>query len=90
MQITGDQIIAQKYINASTKNFYATNPATGEQLPTAFYEASADEIDSAVTQAEEEGQLLSEGVVDLTEETIHIVVLTTATIEDPRQSSRER
>lgn len=53
MQITGDQIIAQKYINASTKTFYATNPATGEQLPTAFYEASADEIDSAVTQAEE-------------------------------------
>lgn len=53
MQITGDQIIAQQYINANGKSFYASNPTTGEQLPTAFYEASAEEIDRAVTQAEE-------------------------------------
>lgn len=57
MQISGDQIIASKYIHSGDQAFQATNPASSEQLPTSFYEATADEIDQAVTQAEKAFQV---------------------------------
>ena len=53
MQITGDQIIANHFTKSNTKAFQAKNPANGKVLPTEFVEATADEIDHAVEQAEE-------------------------------------
>jgi NADP-dependent aldehyde dehydrogenase len=53
MQITGDQIIANDFTRSNSESFYAANPVTGENLPTEFFEASAEEIDQAVKMAEE-------------------------------------
>ncbi|MGB3587093.1 MAG: aldehyde dehydrogenase (NADP(+)) [Tunicatimonas sp.] len=53
MQVTGNQIIANNTSKSGGNTFYATNPTTGEQMPTEFAEATADEIDQAVQKAEE-------------------------------------
>lgn len=47
----GSQIIGFATSAESSDTFHAQNPATGEDLPTAFHEATADEIDRAVNQA---------------------------------------
>ncbi len=52
MIITGEHILASTFTKSNGNAFQATNPATGETLPTDFHEASAAEIDQAVTQAE--------------------------------------
>ncbi|MEM9831112.1 MAG: aldehyde dehydrogenase (NADP(+)) [Bacteroidota bacterium] len=53
MQITGDQIIANKFLKSGSGSFQAKNPANGEKLPTEFFEATAEEIDQAVQMAED-------------------------------------
>ena len=52
MTITGEHIIASTFTTSSGKAFQATNPVTGEALPTEFHEASEAEISQAVEQAE--------------------------------------
>lgn len=53
MQITGEQIIADKFMKSGSNSFYAQNPTDGQQLATEFVEATDDEIDQAVKKAEE-------------------------------------
>lgn len=52
MTITGEHIIASTFTQGDGNAFQATNPATGESLPTDFHEASEAEINAAVEQAE--------------------------------------
>ena len=52
MTITGEHIIASTFITSNGKAFWATNPVTGEALPTKFHEASEAEINQAAEQAE--------------------------------------
>ena len=52
MTITGEHIIASTFTTSSGEAFRATNPVTGEALPTEFHEASEAEINQAAEQAE--------------------------------------
>ena len=52
MTITGEHIIASTFTTSNGKAFQATNPVTGEALPTKFHEASEAEISQAAEQAE--------------------------------------
>ncbi len=52
MTISGQQIIASTFTSASDNTFQATDPMSGEALPTSFAEATSEEIDQAVVQAE--------------------------------------
>lgn len=52
MKITGEQIIGKKFSKEGAKIFHGVNPATGEKLRPAFYEASEQEVDKAVRAAE--------------------------------------
>jgi NADP-dependent aldehyde dehydrogenase len=52
MKLTGEQIIGREFSKESSKTFFGVNPATGERLNPAFYEASEKEIDKAVRAAE--------------------------------------
>ena len=52
MTITGEHIIASTFTTSNGKAFQATNPVTGETLPTEFHEASEAEINQAAEQAE--------------------------------------
>lgn len=47
----GQQIIGFSTSAESSESFHAKNPATGEDLPTAFYEATPAEIDRAINLA---------------------------------------
>ncbi|GAB5518107.1 MAG: aldehyde dehydrogenase (NADP(+)) [Rhodothermales bacterium] len=49
--MTGQQFIAGTRSAASTTTFTATNPATSQPLPTAFHEATAEEVDRALKAA---------------------------------------
>ena len=51
MQIHGKQLLGGETIAASQKTFAAVNPATGEQLSPAFFEATAAEVDRALELA---------------------------------------
>ena len=52
MTISGEHIIASTFSQPSSDTFRATNPVSGETLPTDFAEATSDEINRAVEQAE--------------------------------------
>ncbi len=52
MTITGEHIIATTFTKSNGKAFQATNPVTGEALPTDFHEAGEAEINQAAEQAE--------------------------------------
>ena len=52
MTITGEHIIASTFTTSNGNPFQATNPVTGEALPTEFHEASEAEINQAAEQAE--------------------------------------
>src|SRR5262245_4584303 len=49
----GTQLIAGTLSAEGRATLHATNPATGERLPTPFHEATAAEIDRALRAAEE-------------------------------------
>jgi len=52
MSLHGKQIIGLETLSGeSDETFFGLDPRTGESLPTAFHEATADEIDLAVTTA---------------------------------------
>lgn len=51
--IHGSNLIAGERASAGTSTFSATNPAIGEALPGSFHEATAAEIDRALTAADE-------------------------------------
>ncbi|MEM6644631.1 MAG: aldehyde dehydrogenase (NADP(+)) [Bacteroidota bacterium] len=55
--MTGQQFIAGTRTASSTSTFTATNPATTNPIAPAFYEATADEVDRALTAAFEAFQL---------------------------------
>jgi alpha-ketoglutaric semialdehyde dehydrogenase len=48
----GKNFIGGKVSASGGKTFFATNPASGEKLPTVFHEATTAEIDEALAQAE--------------------------------------
>lgn len=52
MTLHGQSIIAGKVTPANGDTFHATNPATGEQLPTAFAEAPSSHADAALRAAD--------------------------------------
>ncbi len=52
LELHGQQIIGGQTFAASGQTFTATNPATGEALPTAFHEGTADEADRALQAAD--------------------------------------
>ena len=54
MKLTGGQLIGNTHTQSGSHTFTGFNPATGEPLPTIFYNATAAEIDQAVALAEEE------------------------------------
>ena len=49
----GSNLLAGERAHEGTSTFTATNPTTGESLPGSFHEATAAEIDRAVTAADE-------------------------------------
>ncbi|MEC5126037.1 aldehyde dehydrogenase (NADP(+)) [Verrucomicrobiales bacterium BCK34] len=51
MEISGRQLIAGRETSATSDSFKADNPATGEALEPAFYEATVGEINDAVEAA---------------------------------------
>jgi alpha-ketoglutaric semialdehyde dehydrogenase len=53
MKLTGQNIIGNKLSQESSETFYGINPATGEKLEPAFYEASQKEIHEAIEKASE-------------------------------------
>ena len=53
MNLSGKQLIAGRETSATSDSFKADNPATGDALEPAFFEATADEIDEAVKAAVE-------------------------------------
>ena len=57
MTISGEHIIASTFTPSSADAFQATNPVTGQALPTEFYEATEAEINRAVQQAEDAFQI---------------------------------
>ena len=52
MTISGEHIIASTFTAGKNNAFQATNPVTGETLPTEFHEATQEEISQAAEQAE--------------------------------------
>ena len=52
MTLHGQSIIAGKVTASDGATFHASNPATGEQLPTAFHEASSAHADAALRAAD--------------------------------------
>ena len=52
MNLNGASIVASEPQPLGEQFFYAFNPATGEQLEPGFAEASAEQVDAAVTAAE--------------------------------------
>ncbi len=52
MELTGGQLIGNTLAKAGSRTFTGFNPATGEPLPTIFYEATGAEIDQAVDLAD--------------------------------------
>ena len=52
MTLTGQHFIAGERAASGTSTFTGINPTTGEELPTTFHDATAAEIDSAVTAAQ--------------------------------------
>ena len=53
MTIRSEQFIGFQYSQQGTSQFHAMDAATGEKLDIAFYEATLEEADQAVTLAEE-------------------------------------
>ena len=53
MELTGQQLIGNTFSKAGSRSFTGFNPATGEPLPTVFYDATGAEIDQAVALAEQ-------------------------------------
>ena len=53
MELTGSQLIGDTFSNTGTQSFTGFNPATGQPLPTIFYEATGEEIDRAVALADQ-------------------------------------
>ncbi|MDC6365956.1 MULTISPECIES: aldehyde dehydrogenase (NADP(+)) [Flavobacteriaceae] len=53
MQLHGKNYLGNEQSNMGSTTFYGIDPATGENLETAFTEVTADEINTAVTKAEE-------------------------------------
>ncbi|MGH7602051.1 MAG: aldehyde dehydrogenase family protein, partial [bacterium] len=53
MEITGHNFIGNERSGQGTVTFQAVNPATGANLSPPFYEATRQEIDAAIQQAEE-------------------------------------
>jgi alpha-ketoglutaric semialdehyde dehydrogenase len=53
MELHGKQIIGGAAEASSTSTFYAANPATGEKIAPAIYEASAAEVDRACRTADD-------------------------------------
>ncbi|MFT6243030.1 MAG: NADP-dependent aldehyde dehydrogenase, partial [Akkermansiaceae bacterium] len=51
MNITGHSFLASSRSTESTATFHASNPTTGEQLEPAFYSATPDDLQKAVTLA---------------------------------------
>lgn len=51
--MTGKNIIGQALSGSGKEVFYGINPATGQQLEPAFYEATEEEINSAIEKAVE-------------------------------------
>ncbi len=55
--MTGKNIIGETLSGESKEIFYGENPATGERLEPAFYEATEQEINEAITKATEAFQI---------------------------------
>ena len=53
MTLTGTNLIGAEESSQSSETFHGRNPTTGKELETAFHEATEEEIDRAVTIAEE-------------------------------------
>ena len=51
MKITGKQLIAGREVSSTSDSFKADNPATGDSLEPAFFEATETEINEAVAAA---------------------------------------
>ena len=51
MELTGKNIIGNELSQDNDTRFYGENPATGQKLEPAFYEASQQEIDEAIKKA---------------------------------------
>ena len=51
--MTGKNIIGETLSGAGKGIFYGENPATGQKLEPAFYEATEDEINTAIEKASE-------------------------------------
>lgn len=52
MNLTGQQLIGFSITSSSTLAFQAHSPTTGETLPTLFYQATASEVEHAVSLAQ--------------------------------------
>ncbi|MEQ8581528.1 MAG: aldehyde dehydrogenase (NADP(+)) [Marinoscillum sp.] len=52
MILTGQNFIGSERTGVGSETFQAMNPATGDLLPTSFYEATEAEVDRAVLRAE--------------------------------------
>ena len=52
MKLHGTQLIGFEFSKEGEGFFQATNPATGEKLPTHFYRASDEELDRAAQKAQ--------------------------------------
>jgi NADP-dependent aldehyde dehydrogenase len=52
MELTGLNFIGNEQSGSGTITFHAVNPATGVEMPPAFHEATFQEIDEAISKAE--------------------------------------
>ncbi len=53
MELTGQNFVGNELSSEGKEVFNGVNPATEENLPTDFYEATINEIDKAITKAEQ-------------------------------------
>ena len=53
MELTGQNFVGNELSSEGKEVFSGVNPATEENLPTDFYEATINEIDKAITKAEQ-------------------------------------
>ena len=51
IEITGKHLINGQWVNSTTATFASANPSTDDVNPWTFFEASADDADSAVASA---------------------------------------
>lgn len=53
MTLTGEHLIGKKITHTETDTFHGYNPETGRPLPTGFFEATPQEVEEAVSLAQE-------------------------------------